>query len=624
MLTAFDILLTGVAVIILFTGLSRLRASWRMGREEFRPGNIKGLLRYLLGHGRILEKGPAGAAHLAVFWGVLFPLIIALVTQFGFDLPLLPAQVLSLISDVLGAALLAGLVFFLIRRLVIGGFSGPKGAVFPALVLLGIVVSGFFAEGVRLQITDPTVLWPTPMGGLLAAFLPSSPLFMQIMIRVHFFAVLLFLCILPFTFMRHLVASSLNVYYRSNGPRGILREMDLDQGSVGAKQVADLSWKQLLDAQACVSCGRCDAYCPALISGKPLSPRKTILAVQAQTEKSPQFLLESEIGPDEMWACTACMACIAHCPVYAAPMDQLVEMRRHQTMGRGLLPEEARPMIRDLEIYGDVYGKGMAYKEGWIWDLDVPHIKEQVQGDGILLWVGCSGAFHPRYQETTRSMVRILNAVGVPFGILGKEELCCGDPARRLGDEERFQSLARRNIQAFEKYGVGKIVCLCPHGFNTLKNEYPALGSSAEVVHAVELVMELIGENRLTLKYPVEKKTAIHDPCYLGRANQLYEPLRTIGRSIPGMELVELERNREKAFCCGGGGGRMWLHESQGEKINELRARELCEAGVDYVATACPFCLTMLEDGINALELERPPQVMDMIDMVETALGRVY
>ena len=621
MLTSFDLLLIGIAILVMSAGLARLRSSWRMGQEEDRPGDWKGLLAYLLGHKKVLENRHAGTAHILLFWGVTIPLIIAILAQFSFAMPPVLARFFSFMSDILGIALFAGILFFLVRRFQSGGPEAPKRVLLPLVVLLIIVLSGFFAEGTRLNITDPAFRWFTPVGWLFAAFLPSSPLFMQLMIRVHFFAVLLFLSILPFTFMRHLVAGPLNVYYRRKDPLGQFRQMALAGEVVGARRAQDLTWKQLLDAQACVSCGRCDDHCPALISGKPLSPRKVIRNIREQTENPSLALLEDEITSDEMWACTTCMACVEQCPVYVEPMDKLMEMRRYQVMGLGLLPGEARGMIRDLEIYGDVNGKGIAHKEDWALNLGVPHISDEGLDAEILLWVGCSGAFHPKNQAATRAMVRILKAGDVRFGILGKEEVCCGDAARRLGDEEMFLGLAMKNIASFNKYQIKKIVTLCPHGFNTLKNEYAALGGDFEIMHATEFVLRLIEQGRIRLKYPVTKKMVIHDPCYLGRANNIYDPLRHVTRSVPGVDLKELNRNREGAFCCGGGGGRMWLHENIGEKINNLRAREVSETGVELVGTACPYCLIMLEDGISSLEMEKPPKVMDIIEIVASSLG---
>ncbi|MBW1780851.1 MAG: 4Fe-4S dicluster domain-containing protein [Deltaproteobacteria bacterium] len=642
MFTAFDPLLIAAAFLIMLTGFGRRWSSWRRGREELCSGDLAGLLRYLLGHRRILRNRTNGAAHLMLFWGVAIPLLIVILAQFGFAMPHLLAGLLSLLLDLLGSAMLAGTLFFLVRRTRSTASGLPERTNFPLVVLLMILVTGFLASGARISIIHPGFSWSSPVGWLVSLVLPRSPLFMQFMIRIHFFLVLFFIAILPFTFMRHVAAGPLNVYYRKTGPRGEMKPASLEKGDIGAHSVSDFTWKQLLDAEACVSCGRCDESCPASISGKPLSPRKVMRDILIQMEdvsrrgtnpaQGPFPLLEDAITSDEIWACTTCMACVEQCPVFIEPMDKILDMRRYQVLGKGLLPTEARSMIRNLEIFGDVNGKGLAHREDWAINLGVPHISDNGLNAEILLWVGCSGAFHPRYQEATRAMVKILKAAEVRFGILGKEEHCCGDAARRLGNEPLFLDLAMKNMALFNKYQIKKIVTLCPHGYNTLKNEYPALGdrlpsgseTDFEVFHAVEFVLELIEQKRISLKYPVDKKMAIHDPCYLGRVNHIYEPLRAVSRSVPGVELMELERNRENAFCCGGGGGRMWLHESMGENINTLRAWEIRQSGVQLVGAACPFCLTMLEDGISGLEMETPPKVMDITEIVAASLRQVY
>ncbi len=616
LLTAFDLLLMGISLVIFLTGMAKLRRSWRIGREEECRRDLKGFFTYLLGHRKILRNPVNGAAHLVVFWGVLFSLFMGILPQFGVILPPLPAGLLSLLSDLLGLALLLGLVYFLIRRL--KSHAATVRVLLPVMLLLVMVLSGFLAEGTRLSIMETPWRWCTPIGGLLVPVMPTSPLFMQVMIRVHFFTLLFFIAILPFSFMRHLISGSLNVVYRQTRPRGAMREMDLGDRT-GVQSVADFTWKQLLDVQACVSCGRCDEACPAALSGKPLSPRQIMGGIYDLVCKSSASSLEDTVSPDALWACTACMACVDRCPVYASPMDKLMDLRRARVMGKGLLPEAARDMMRNLEIFGDVNGRGSAHREDWAMHLGVPHISEE--GSEILLWVGCAGAFHPRYQETCRAMVRILQAGGVRFGILGREESCCGDSARRLGNEVLFRFLAKKNLAVFKKYHIQKIVCLCPHGYHTLKNEYPG---DFEVIHAVPFLLELIKQQKILPKYPVNKRVAIHDPCYLGRVNGVYESLREAAASVPGLQLQELKRNRENALCCGGGGGRMWLHENMGQNINRLRAEDVAEAGVDLAATACPYCLTMLEDGINALEMEKPTRVMDLVEIIDAALGRVY
>ena len=276
-------------------------------------------------------------------------------------------------------------------------------------------------------------------------------------------------------------------------------------------------------------------------------------------------------------------------------------------------------MIRDLELYGDVQGKGAAHRADWAMHRDVPQIGS-VENAEVLFWVGCSGAFHPRNKETAQAFVKILKAAGISFGILAQEELCCGDPARRLGDEALYQTLAKQNIDMFLRHQIKKIVTLCPHCLNTLKNEYPDLGCTIPVVHATQFVMDLISEQRITLKYPVAQTMAVHDACYLGRYNEVYQPPRDICKAVPGTRLKELLRNRENGFCCGGGGGRMWLHENTGQNINVIRAEEVANADIDIIATSCPFCLVMLDDGVKSLEREKIPEVADIIDIVARAI----
>jgi len=629
-ITAFDILLIGAVILIMLAGFAWRRMLWRKGREENRSGDLTGLAGYLIGQQLILKRRFAGVAHLFLFWGIVVFLLVIILAQFPMIIPATAARILSLGLEILGAVMLAGIIFFIIRRRQFKYISAdkisPQKVLFPIIILMIILITGFLAAGTRMSIVPSDKLWVSPIGWGLSNILPGSPLLMQIMIRCHFLAVLLFLACLPFTFMRHLAAGTLNVYYRRKGNRGKLRVADLDDGYVGAKTVDDFTWKQLLDVEACVSCGRCAENCPALISGKPLSPRKIVQDISWQMEqaRSNGSWLADAISGEEIWSCTTCMACVEHCPIFVEPLDKIIDIRRYQVLGCGNLPPEAKTMIRDLEIFGDVQGKGVAHRTDWALGREVSLLFDRNRATDILLWIGCSGAFHPRYRETSRSMVKLLHAGGVDFAILGKHELCCGDPARRLGEERLFQELARKNIKRFNQYRFQKIVTLCPHCFNTLKNEYPDFGGEYQVMHATEFVLDLIKAKRITPKYPVGQALSVHDPCYLGRINQIFEPIRDVCRAVPGIEIRELPRNREYGFCCGGGGGRMWLHESLGRHINQIRAEEAAKAGAELVGTACPYCLTMLEDGIAALEREKPPKVMDVVEIVASSLGAEF
>ncbi len=626
MITAFDILLIGTAILIMLAGFARRRALWRNGREENHSGDLAGLIHYLIGQQFILKRRFAGAAHLFLFWGIAGFLVVVIFAQFPLVLPGPAARVLSLGLEILGAVMLAGIVFFLIRRHRLKRLSPdrilPRKVLLPMIILLVILVTGFLAAGTRMRIVPSDVLWTSPIGWGLSSILPDSPLLMQIMIRCHFLAVLLLMVCLPFTFLRHLTAASLNVYYRRRGNRGQLRIADLDCEDVGARTVQDLTWKQLLDAEACVSCGRCADNCPALISGKPLSPSKIVQDIARQMEQAHRngSSLADVISDEEIWSCTTCMACVEQCPIFIEPPDKIIDIRRYQVMGCGNLPSEAKPVIRNLEIFGDVQGKGIAHRTDWALGRDVPVLSDRNRTADILLWVGCSGAFHPRYREISRAMVHILLAGDVDFAILGKLEFCCGDPARRLGEERLFQELARKNIARLNQQQIRKIVTLCPHCFNTLKNEYPDFGGEYQVMHAAEFVLDLIRAKRITPRYPINQTLSVHDPCYLGRVNRIFEPLRNVCRAVPGIEIRELPRNHENGFCCGGGGGRMWLHESLGRHINHIRAEEAAQNGAELVGTACPYCLTMLEDGMGALELEKPPRVKDIVEIVASSL----
>ena len=631
MLTAFDLLLIAIAIVIMVAGFRKRWTVLQLGRKMPRSRDLMGLVKYLLGHDNILQNRYTGLAHLAVFFGFLIPLVIIILAQFDFALPLPVARILSLLTDLLGLAMAVGLVFFLLRRIRSTASQPSPRKVFPVVVLLIILMTGFLAEGTRLSIGSPGFSWSSPVGWLISPALPASPLLMQVLIRIHFLTVLVFVATLPFTFMRHLVASSLNVYYKRQGSPGEMRPMSLESGPSGAKTIQDFTRKQLLETEACVACGRCEENCPASMAQKPLSPRKLMQDILSQMEQISRNgnglptdglpLLEEAVTADEIWSCTSCMACVAHCPVFIEPLDKIIDLRRHKVMGQGLLPVEARSMIRDLELYRDVYGKGISHRADWALNRDVPQISDDSAKVDILFWVGCSGAFHPRYRQAAQEMVRILQAGAVNFAILGKTEYCCGDPARRLGDESLFIELAQKNIRQLNQHGVQRILTLCPHCYNTLKNEYPSLGVDFEVEHASQFIARLIDQKRIQPQYPLKQTLTVHDPCFLGRANQIYEPLRQICQAVPGLRIKELQRNRENAFCCGGGGGKMWLHDSVGRHINQLRAEEISLSGVDLVATACPYCVTMLEDGMAALEIEKPPKVRDIVEVVASSLA---
>jgi len=630
-LTVFDILLIAGAVVVMAAGIRQRWLLVQQGRPARASRNPAGLIRYLFSHDKIRQIRTAGWAHLLVFFGFLVPMVVVIAAQFGFTLPFAVAHLLSLGIELIGLAMLSGLLYLLIRRFGATKSPAPQKTLVPMVLLLFIVVTGFLAEGARLAITVTGFTWSSPLGWLISLALPDSPLLMQVMIRLHFFALLVFVAVLPYGFMRHLFAGSLTVYYRRPGLPGQAALPSGEMEPAGAATIQDFTWKQLLEAEACVSCGRCETNCPAFQAEKPLSPRKVMRDILSQMEQTGQKhppgaptvqpMLEDAITADEIWSCTSCMACLTHCPLFIEPLDKIINLRRHKVMGQGKLPVEARGMVRNLELFGDVYGKGISHRRDWALNRAVPVISESSAAVEVLFWVGCAAAFHPRYRQAALMMVEILRAGAVDFAVLGKAEYCCGDPARRLGDDAVFIELAQRNIRHLKRFGARKIVTLCPHCYNTLKHEYAGMGSDFKVEPAGQFIARLIHQNRIQLKYPLEQTITLHDPCFLGRANQIYEPLRQICRAVPGLRIKELQRNREGAFCCGGGGGRMWLHDGQGQRINLLRAEEIVRSGAPMVATACPYCITMLEDGIASLEIEKPPKVKDIVEIAASALA---
>lgn len=635
MFNASQILMLVLAAGILAAGLARRRRL--LGRKPMAPQHAdwSQWFAVVFGQKRLIARPMVAMAHLCLVGGLIIFILIVTLAQTNLTLPETAAKAVSLALDVTGLLMLAAILYLFFRRIARNCSKKdqwpPKWTLLPLAILFSIVLSGFLVEGARLSLVPDHSAWAAPVGSLFSRALPQSPLFMQTMLRVHFVCVILLLLAVPFTFLRHLASTSLQLLYRDRGPAGLPAPCDLEQGPLGAATVLDLTTPQLREAEACTSCGRCDEQCPALASGKPLSPRTIMGKIAGQMEAcstagaralpgNPPRLGDA-ISEEEIWACTTCLACVTHCPAYIRPLDKILELRRHLVMQQGRLPSEAAGMIRNLELFADVNGKGQAHRADWAFNRKIPRVGSSSAPPEVLLWVGCSGAFHPAAQQTSRDLVKLLRAGGVDFAILAQEEFCCGDPARKLGEEALFTRLARQNIQRFEAYGISKIVTLCPHCLNTLGRDYGALGCQVEVVPAVSLVEELLKAGKISLRYPLEKSLTVHDPCYLGRYHGIYEPIRRVCGWLPGAELRELKRTRENSFCCGGGGSRMWLHETTGEKINVMRAREVVAAGVDTVVTACPYCLTMLEDGVKTVKQDAPTQVVDIISLAAEALA---
>jgi Fe-S oxidoreductase len=428
-----------------------------------------------------------------------------------------------------------------------------------------------------------------------------------------------------------------------------------DDDTIGRGAIEDFTWKGLLDFATCTECGRCQSQCPAWNTGKPLSPKLFVMALRDHGLAKAPYLLAPErardglpeavraeaerplvgsasdggvIDPDVLWSCTTCGACVEQCPVDIEHVDHIVDMRRYQVLVEGAFPEEAAVMLRNLEHAGDPWGRGA--RERLAWTADLPFEVRVLDGGGVpagveyLFWVGCAGALDDRGQRTTRAVAQLLHEAGVEFMVLGSAETCTGDPARRIGNEFLFQELAKSNVDTLNAAGVRKIVATCAHCFNTIANEYPQLGGRYEVVHHTQLLARLVADGRLVPVTPVDATVTYHDPCYLGRHNRVFSPPREILDSVPGARVVELPRNRERSFCCGAGGARMWLDETIGTRINSDRTDEALAQRPDLVTSACPFCVVMLADGVT-LRQEDPGAAgaVEVTDVAEVLLRSV-
>jgi len=631
------------------------------------------------------ERG-AGWMHFFIFWGFTI-LALRVVTAFGqgwlgtsFHLPLLGVHQLGgpymLLKDLLEVVVLVCVGYALVRWLVIHpprlyGFRPAEarhaershGEAFLILCFIGgIMLTDLCFDAGRFvyDAANPEVVaerWWEPVASTLASVIaPLGPRNAYVLSEIgwwgHNLIILVFLNLLPLSKHFHIITGLPNVFFRKLEPLGALSKMDLENAtSFGTSRLDQFTWKQVLDMFTCTECGRCSSQCPATATGKPLAPRQLLLNLRDYLYEHQQELIEKRAGAktngasgdgaaelpevgqnlvgddsvihdDVLWSCNVCRACEEACPVMIEYVDKIVDMRRHLVQEESRFPVELTRTFKGMETQANPWGLGPEKRVAWTEGLDVPLLADHPDAE-YLYYVGCGGAFDDRNKKTTIAFTKILKRAGVSFAILGTDETCNGETARRLGNEYLFQSMAQALIEVLNGAGVKKIIVNCPHCFNTFRNDYPQFGGNYEVINAADLVQQLLETGKIRLKQDgfTGKAVTYHDSCYYGRFNSVYEPQRAMIQAVSGAAPREMARNRRASMCCGAGGGRMWIEEEPDKRVNLLRVDQALETKPDVIATSCPFCMTMIDDGIKHKDLEDKVQVLDVMEMIERSLA---
>lgn len=622
----------------------RLRV-YRQGKALLRTDNlprrfVEGLSQ-VLAQARVMLVPGAGTAHGLFFYGffVLFLGTCLIFLQADLTDPLFGIQFLkgrfylfySLVLDVAGAVAVFMLAGLFVRRYLLRpeGLETRREDALIHLLLMVILLTGFVIEGARMAATEmgsPLAYW-SPVGLLFAKALTGLGESSQRMLHLglwwlHLLLALVFIAWLPYSKLRHILTTSANYLFVDHGPKGGLVTLDMEDDSAesfGAATISDMTWKDIFDSDACTLCKRCQDRCPAYATDKPLSPMKMVNQLQEVAFNAPQSALAEAVGKDELWSCTTCRACQEICPAMIEHVPKFIEMRRNLVLMEGEFPgEEVMTAVDNTEVNGNPLGMAFAGRGDWAAELGVVSLAEDPDVD-LLYFVGCYASFDKRNIKIAKSFVRLCQAAGLKVGILGKEEKCCGEPVRKLGNEYLYQALAVENIERIKGYGVPKIVTTCPHCFNTLGKDYADLGLELPVEHYTVFLDRLLDSGRLKLSVPERFDCTYHDSCYLGRYNDIYEAPRRL-LSHAGGQIKEMTHSHADSFCCGAGGGRILAEEKLGTRISETRAGMAAATGAPYLVTNCPFCMTMFEDGIKGAGYEGTLAPKDVAEVLAERL----
>jgi len=633
-----------VAIAVFAYGMWQRITLWRAGGPENRfdhvPQRLKLVALHALGQARTLSQAYPGVMHATMFWGflALFMGTVLATVDYDITLPLFGYKLLKgdfylfyeTVLDLFGLFFVIGLGMAVWRRFVVRPPNvDPTGRFAAVLALLFVInVTGFVMEAARLAVVQPAWARWSPVGyalgqTMLAVGMSEAALrFTHLSVWIfHAVLALGFIAIIPYSYFVHLITTPLNIFFAKLTPRGAIAPIpNIEEAeALGVSKLEEFSWKRRLDFDACVECGRCQAACPAYLSGTALSPKRIIVKLKRHLHGEMAGPIHGElIKPEELWACTTCMACVQECPAFIDIVDTIIDLRRYLALSEGALPSTAPQSLQNIQRAGNPWGLPAGERLAWAQGLDVPVLEEGMDVE-YLYWVGCSASYDRRNQAIARAVVKILKAAGVSFAVLA-EERCHAEVARRLGEEYLYQTVAQENIENLNRYGVRKVITHCPHCFNTIKNEFPQFGGTYEVVHHSVLIQELIASGRIKPKKTLDATVVFHDSCYLGRYNGIMDAPRDVARAVPGLRVIDPPRTRERGLCCGGGGGHMWMEVKSEKRVNVIRVEELLATRANVVGTACPFCLAMVDLGRKVKEAEETLAVKDVSELVAESL----
>jgi Fe-S oxidoreductase len=600
---------------------------------------------------RIWDRAYPGMMHTLIFGGVTIQVLGTFVnlTQMALFIPLLELPlprgtgylVFELVMDLAGVAILLGVSMALFRRLVLR----PKTQEtswddYYALIMLALIpMAGFTIEATRIASTSPPWAAWSPVGSWLASMFLAAGMTTETAAGLHRFLVITHVLLglalvasIPYTKLRHLIYTPLNIFLKPQRKSSTLEKIDdIEEAELlGVGKISEFTPQQLLSFDACVRCGRCEEVCPVALSGMPYSPRDFVQSMRQvmQTQlvhsngngQTDMEILGSQVPEETPWFCTTCGACLDRCPAYVNPIDELIDLRRYQVLTTGKMPKSVGDVLRNMERQGNPWGMPPEERVSWTEDLEVCQLKPGDETD-VLLFLGCAYAYDERNKNVARSIVRLLDIAQVDYGILGLDEMCCGETSRRLGHEYLFQVMVEQNLEIFASIKFNRIVTACPHCFNTLQNEYSQFGDQLKVQHLTEFLADHFQESDFSPNgNGLKGQLTFHDSCYLGRYNQVYEEPRQLLKDAK-IDLAEMSRKGMDSFCCGGGGGQMWMETDANTRVNHRRLDDALDTGADVVATACPYCLLMFDDAIRSKGLGDQIQVMDVAEILVTQIG---